>query len=104
MTVKAVAPWLNEPRVIHEHRDYTPTGPWADDAACKPQPAAMEMPEGKRTGDGNRRVAVARLICDACPVQAECLEWAMTTPDPAYGLMAGGLTPGERDQRRRNLR
>jgi hypothetical protein len=104
MTVKGVPPWHeppHEPTVRHEHRNYAAVGPWAADAACKDQAAVMEMPEGKRTKTTTRRVMAARHICQSCPVQRACYRWAMTKPDPAYGMMAGGLTPGERDIRRR---
>jgi hypothetical protein len=42
-------------------------------------------------------------LCAGCPVEDHCYQWAMTDPDPAEGLVAGGLTPLERDSLRRGI-
>jgi len=49
----------------------------------------------------NVRVAKAKAICATCPVLEPCQAWAMTDPDPAYDLIAGGLDPLERARIRR---
>lgn len=35
-------------------------------------------------------------VCDSCPVEAECLRWALATRQ-SFGVM-GGKTPTERDR------
>lgn len=93
-------PW-QETRA-HEGR-YEPVGPWGAQAACKHSAPAMEMPGGRgssNTPARRRHIAAARIICKGCPVRVECLDWAFTTPDPADGMIAGGLTPNERDRAR----
>jgi hypothetical protein len=80
-------------------------GAWAEAAACRNRGPTMEMPGGGR-GHGftigqRNQIAAARRICDGCPVLAPCRAWAMTTPDPAVYMVAGGLTPGQRDNVRK---
>lgn len=43
---------------------------------------------------GNGLIPKAKQICDACPVKAECLEWALTNREE-YGIW-GGLSAKER--------
>jgi hypothetical protein len=79
-------------------------GDWKQQAACKGKynlmcyGATNVLVENPRrfTEESERAVA----ICMTCPVMAECREWAMSTPDPAFDHVAGGLTPWER----RNIR
>ena len=63
---------------------------------------ALFFPTGTWQGanDSSTAYAVARKICDGCPVRAACLEAALAEEGPAaagnrYG-MRGGLTPGQR--------
>lgn len=83
-------------------------GDWAADANCRGKTHLMVMPDREKAGGKSkpshaalRTINRGRLVCDTCPVLEPCRAWAMTTPDPAYGLMAGGLTPQERNQKRR---
>lgn len=47
------------------------------------------------------RATIARL-CDRCPIRTECLEWALTRPEP-FGIW-GGTTDQERRVMRRQRR
>jgi hypothetical protein len=76
--------------------DELPT--WRDDAACLGMdPDLFFPPRG-----GATKGADAKQICGGCPVQAECLEYALKTR-PVYGIW-GGLSLRERDKIRRTTR
>ena len=63
---------------------------WRDDAACLGMdPDLFFPPQGGATNG-----AEAKQICGGCPVQAECLEYALKTR-PVYGIW-GGLNHNER--------
>lgn len=67
---------------------------WHADAACQSaDPDAFFLGKGKSADP-------ARAICDTCPVQSECLDWAMKVEADwanthRYGIW-GGLSPNER--------
>ena len=81
---------------------------WRDEAACRGRTAEMAMPvlervQGQRGGRSYtraefRHIERAKTICAGCPVLWECRAWALSTPDPCVGLVAGGLTPAERER------
>lgn len=80
-------------------------GRWTDRAACRGQTATMAMPDlhrddgrpgGVYTVRQRAHVAAARTLCAGCPVRDECAAWALAHPDPAAGMMAGGMTPSQR--------
>lgn len=48
----------------------------------------------KSEPDRDKRIAKARSICAGCPVQVECVVWALRTED--RHAIAGGKTPTER--------
>ena len=53
---------------------------------------------------GHAQAALARRICRACPVRAECLDYALAGADTWNGLTTGiwgGTTPRERARIRR---
>lgn len=77
---------------------YATPGPWADDASCRGAVDAFVSPRREEGSLVRVRVARAKSICQVCPVLDECREWALTDPDPAYGLIAGGMTPRERSR------
>lgn len=81
-----------------------PPGEWITDAACRGHNQLFALPVGS-IRMGKRRIAElaqpAKDICHNCNVIEPCQTWAMTTPDPAVDHVAGGLTPHERQQRRR---
>lgn len=81
---------------------------WQDDAACRGHQHVMLLPDRPRRashrGPIAKRIAQAKVLCRSCPVLAECREWALQYPDPAVGLVAGGLTDIERHTRRFGVR
>lgn len=81
------------------HPDYAIPGDWADRAECSRRGANMGVNE-KQTARSAASEA-RKTICRACPVLAECRTWALTSPDPALGHIAGGLHPDERSRARR---
>ena len=64
--------------------------PWAAYAACRDAEADWFFPGP----DGDTRAAIR--VCRGCPVQEECLDWALDTRI-RYGIW-GGMT--ERERRR----
>lgn len=62
--------------------------PWQAEAVC-----ATADPEVWHPPAGGSSLP-ARLICANCPVQAPCLEWALTTGE-VYGVL-GGYSPRQR--------
>ena len=66
---------------------------WADWALCAEiDPDAFFPPKGADT-------RAAKAICRSCPVQAECLDWALDHHE-AFGIW-GGFSVRERDILRR---
>lgn len=75
-------------------------GPWAQDALCAQTDPDLWYPEL----GGHAQAALARRICRACPVRAECLDYALAGADTWNGLTTGiwgGTTPRERARIRR---
>jgi len=70
-------PWLDDDR------------PWVGFAACRDADPELFFTDGN--GDGT---AVALRICAGCPVQGECLDWALLAR-AAFGVW-GGTTEQER--------
>jgi WhiB family transcriptional regulator, redox-sensing transcriptional regulator len=80
-------------------------GAWVEQAACRGM-TIMEIPDTQNHGrkpsrEAAVKIEAARIVCRRCPVIDRCLDWAMGHPDPAFGMMAGGLTPVERSDLRR---
>ncbi len=72
---------------------------WRADAACLSLPDTMFF----LAGDDFEGMKKAKEVCAACPVQEQCLEFAVLT-NQSLGIW-GGTTPNERRQiRRRWLR
>lgn len=91
---------------------YTQTGGTRDDhwrqaALCRDQDPDIWFPDPTGiSGHGAARIrargeAIALDICDACPVQAECLSWALAN-DERFGVW-GGHTERERETIRRRI-
>lgn len=83
-----------------------PPGPWISQAACRGRNDIMVLPCGSARMSQRRIKELAepaKQICATCDVIEPCLDWALTTPDPAVDHIAGGHTPAERQQLRRNL-
>jgi WhiB family redox-sensing transcriptional regulator len=79
---------------------------WRDDAACRDEDPELFFPIGT-TGIAQEQVNAAKRVCARCPVQEQCLEFALASNQDA-GIW-GGLTEDERRtlkrsrQRRRRL-
>jgi WhiB family redox-sensing transcriptional regulator len=74
---------------------------WQDDAACREVDWDLFFPIGT-TGPALVRIAEAKQVCQACPVQAQCLSWALdhSITDGVWG----GTTAEERRAIRSVLR
>lgn len=71
---------------------------WRDDAACLHADPDLFFPVST-TGPALRQADEAKLICRACPVQAQCLAWALRQ-GVSSGVW-GGTTEEERHAIRR---
>ena len=83
---------------------------WVSHAACRNRmdlfvsptirrgrPRRGEIVDGKRVVKSYEdKIAEAKAICRGCPVLEPCRDWALTDPDPAEAMIAGGLTFNER--------
>jgi WhiB family redox-sensing transcriptional regulator len=73
-------------------------GAWTESALCaQADPDAWFPDKGGST-------TIARLICGACPVRAQCLDYALSGADTWGGISTGiwgGTTPRERAAVRR---
>lgn len=82
---KTYSPSMTKPR---PHR-------WQDDAACAEIGSELFFPVGR----GSLHLyLMAKQICDTCPVEALCLQYALDRekyPDDVQGMF-GGLTPPQR--------
>ena len=66
---------------------------WRDRAACRVVNPELFFPVSE-VGPGAVQVRQAKSVCARCPVQAECLEYAVEA-GLAHGVF-GGATPHER--------
>ena len=73
-------------------------GHWTQRAACLREDPEIFFPPTE-AGLGLEQITVAKEICHDCPVQAECLDHAITFGEGA-GIW-GGTTPEERRLLRR---
>ena len=71
---------------------------WRQSAACLSYDPGLFFPIGK-TGRAVTEIQRAKAICAACPVQTECLTFALETHQ-AYGIW-GGCDEDERRTLRR---
>ena len=70
------------------------TEPWVEDGTCNQTDPEAFFPE---RGGSNRE---AKRVCKACPVVAECLEYALRNDEP-FGIWGG---TSERERRRMKQR
>lgn len=84
--------------------DYTPrdTPPPADQAACTPDDADRLLYALGHGAGCDALLDDARRLCQSCPVQAECLDYALTAGEDE-GIW-GGCTEREREALRRRLK
>lgn len=71
---------------------------WRDAAACRSIDPDLFFPIGT-TGTALDHIAAAKSVCEACPVRAECLDFALVTNQDS-GVW-GGASEEERRQMRR---
>jgi WhiB family redox-sensing transcriptional regulator len=63
---------------------------WQDQAACRGQDLNLFFgPDGETAPARERRVAKAKVFCAACPVEGECLDWALQRDRPASRERSG---------------
>ncbi len=74
---------------------------WREDAECRDLDPNLFFPVGV-TGPAVDQIAAAKGICAACPVQHNCLEFAITT-NQEFGVW-GGTSEDERRVLRRKWR
>jgi len=67
---------------------------WMTSASCAGQWDLM-FPDEERQGDQEWAIAQAKQICAACPVQPDCLDWALHLPSPIKGGVVAGLNERE---------
>lgn len=73
---------------------------WKDAAACQGQASSSHdpwHPTGKKSADALALYGEARAVCEACPVRAACLEYALGLLERTGQVcgMYGGLLPAE---------
>ena len=75
------------------HADYS----WRKAASCRDTDPDLFFPVGT-TGPALAQIESARAVCRKCPVQAECLEFALSTNQDS------GIWGGTSEEERRKLR
>lgn len=75
-----------------------PDRSWQTTALCRGNHSYLFFPPStvERKDERERREQKAKAICTVCPVQQDCLDFALTIREP-YGIW-GGLTESERRQ------
>lgn len=89
---KDPAPLPNEAAALKLFDFRTELPAWHLDAACRGADPDLFFPE---RGESTR---AAKAICAGCPVQSECLDWAVGNNEP------GGIWGGSSERQRRLLR
>ncbi|CAN5220038.1 WhiB family transcriptional regulator [soil metagenome] len=70
---------------------------WRDQAACQQTEAELFFPAGS-TGLAADQIKAAKAVCQSCPVQHPCLQFALETNQEA------GIWGGKDEDERRKLR
>jgi WhiB family redox-sensing transcriptional regulator len=80
----------------------TAPGPWLAGAACAGSGSSLWF-AAEDTPEGAEKAQLATAVCAACPVRAQCLDYALEIGEVTEGIW-GGMTPAERqaEQIRRN--
>lgn len=77
---------------------------WHDRAACRGVPLVVFFGhEGESRAAKRGREEYARSICSQCSVRAECLQWALDSPE-AFGTWGGLDEDTRKAERRRRMR
>jgi WhiB family redox-sensing transcriptional regulator len=66
---------------------------WREHASCRSCSPDLFFPAGT-TGAAQHEIVAAKAVCGVCPVQSQCLRFALRTGQ-AYGIW-GGTTEDER--------
>jgi Transcription factor WhiB len=67
--------------------------PWQRFAACKDSDPSLFFPDGDT--ETTKTIGTAKAVCESCPVQAECLDLAMSFPlENLWGIWAGTTRAG----------
>lgn len=92
MTAEVEISDLQRPPVTHPDPSYLPEllPDWHLEAACRGMDPAIFFP---KRGESSRR---ARTTCAQCPVQVECLDAAVDTPQVDDFGIWGGSSPRQR--------
>ncbi|MFI1566657.1 WhiB family transcriptional regulator [Streptomyces sp. NPDC020490] len=72
---------------------------WRDHAACRDQDPELFFPIGS-SGPALLQTQQAKAVCTRCPVQEQCLEWALENGD-ILGVWGGTNETERRALRRR---
>ncbi len=72
---------------------------WLDQAACRDEDPELFFPVSEM-GPGARQVAQAKAVCAQCPVQQQCLSYALEN-GLQYGIFGGTTERERRSQTRR---
>ena len=68
---------------------------WQDQAACKGRGDLMYIKPGQ-PWDMVKQVREAQKVCSTCPVQDECLKYALDNPEDSKWGIWGGTTEKQR--------
>jgi WhiB family transcriptional regulator, redox-sensing transcriptional regulator len=69
---------------------------WRERAACLNEDPELFFPIGT-TGPALAQLQEAKAVCNSCPVQEPCLQWAMDSEPIGQGAgVCAGLTEDER--------
>lgn len=75
---------------------------WRHRAACHDEDPELFFPVGT-SGPALLQIAEAKTVCQRCPVNSECLNWALATGQDA-GVWGGMSEDERRALKRRNAR
>lgn len=77
-----------------------PGARWEDFAVCRQFDPDLFFPDRSRKTEQERMII--RVACRVCPVRQRCLDYALSRPEPQYGVW-GGLTERQLGQARKVL-
>ena len=75
---------------------------WEERGACQQSDPELFFPVATR-GPALRQLAKAKEVCERCPVQVQCLEYALQSGQ-SFGVWGGASEEERRLMRRRRLR
>lgn len=76
---------------------------WMVRGACRNADPELFFPAGRRGQWTSRQLRAARRICSGCPVNTECLRYALVNPHLAAQGYWAGTVPVERRRLRQQL-